>query len=98
MLQEANAELERAVSLSGGSPVYVASLAHAHGLARRRADALKLWTRLVVPKNVARRSRCESDPTASSPGRPQEGFHPGRVSSDCRAGQGAGFFRHINRL
>jgi TolB-like protein/DNA-binding winged helix-turn-helix (wHTH) protein/Tfp pilus assembly protein PilF len=42
MLLEANAELERAVSLSGGSPVYVASLAHARGLAGRRTEAMKL--------------------------------------------------------
>jgi len=42
MLEEANAELERAVSLSGGSPVYVASLAHARAIAGRRMEALKL--------------------------------------------------------
>jgi TolB-like protein/DNA-binding winged helix-turn-helix (wHTH) protein len=42
MYQEAIAELERAVSLSGGSPVYVASLAHACGVAGRTRDALKL--------------------------------------------------------
>jgi TolB-like protein/DNA-binding winged helix-turn-helix (wHTH) protein/Tfp pilus assembly protein PilF len=42
MLQEAIAEIERAVSLSAGSPVYVASLAHACGLAGRRTQAVKL--------------------------------------------------------
>jgi tetratricopeptide (TPR) repeat protein len=42
MLLEASAELERAVSLSGGSPVYVASLAHERGLAGRRTEAMKL--------------------------------------------------------
>ena len=41
MFQEAVAELERAVSLSGGSPVYLASLAHACGAAGRRRDALR---------------------------------------------------------
>jgi Flp pilus assembly protein TadD len=39
--QEAIAELERAVSLSGGSPVYLASLAHAYGVAGRRSEAQK---------------------------------------------------------
>ena len=39
MSQEAIAELERAVSLSGGSPVYLASLAHAYGTAGRRSEA-----------------------------------------------------------
>ena len=42
MLQPAIAELETAVRLSGGSPVYVASLAHAYGIAGRRGDAEKL--------------------------------------------------------
>jgi TolB-like protein/DNA-binding winged helix-turn-helix (wHTH) protein/Tfp pilus assembly protein PilF len=42
MLKEAAAELERAVSLSGGSPLYVASLAHARGLAGQRTEAMKL--------------------------------------------------------
>jgi TolB-like protein/Tfp pilus assembly protein PilF/DNA-binding winged helix-turn-helix (wHTH) protein len=41
-LQPAIAELETAVRLSGGSPVYVASLAHAYGIAGRRGDAEKL--------------------------------------------------------
>jgi TolB-like protein/DNA-binding winged helix-turn-helix (wHTH) protein/Tfp pilus assembly protein PilF len=42
MLKEAIAEFETAVSLSGGSSVYAASLAHAFGVAGRRAEALKL--------------------------------------------------------
>ncbi len=42
MLQEAIAEIERAVSLSDGSPVYAAYLAHAYGLAGRRTQAVKL--------------------------------------------------------
>jgi TolB-like protein/DNA-binding winged helix-turn-helix (wHTH) protein/tetratricopeptide (TPR) repeat protein len=42
MFPEAIAELEKAVSLSGGSPVYVASLAHAYGLTGRKADTLRL--------------------------------------------------------
>jgi len=41
MFQEAIAELESAVSQSGSSPMYVASLAHAYGVAGRRSDALK---------------------------------------------------------
>jgi TolB-like protein/DNA-binding winged helix-turn-helix (wHTH) protein/Flp pilus assembly protein TadD len=52
MLQEANAELERAVDLSGGSPVYVASLAHARGLAGRPTEAMKLLEDL---KKIAER-------------------------------------------
>ena len=42
MYREAIAELERAVSLSGGSPIYMASLAHAYGVAGRRGQARKL--------------------------------------------------------
>jgi tetratricopeptide (TPR) repeat protein len=42
MLKEAIAEFETAVSLSGGSSVYAASLAHAFGVAGRRADALRV--------------------------------------------------------
>ena len=41
MFQEAIAELERGVSLSGG-PVYMASLAHAYGVAGRTRDTLRL--------------------------------------------------------
>jgi Flp pilus assembly protein TadD len=41
-LQEAIAELRRGVELSGGSPVYVASLAHACGLAGRADEARRL--------------------------------------------------------
>ncbi len=43
MYQEAIAELEKAVSLSGGSPVYIASLAHAYGVAGRQSQAKKLF-------------------------------------------------------
>jgi TolB-like protein/DNA-binding winged helix-turn-helix (wHTH) protein/Flp pilus assembly protein TadD len=43
MFQEAITELERAVSLSGGSPIYMASLAHAYGVAGRRGQARKLF-------------------------------------------------------
>ena len=43
MYQEAILELEKAVSLSGGSPVYIASLAHVYGLAGRRDQARKLF-------------------------------------------------------
>jgi TolB-like protein/tetratricopeptide (TPR) repeat protein len=42
MFHEAITELERAVSMSGGSPVYVASLAHAYGVTGRRGDSLRL--------------------------------------------------------
>jgi TolB-like protein/DNA-binding winged helix-turn-helix (wHTH) protein/Tfp pilus assembly protein PilF len=52
MLQEAVAELERAVGLSGGSPVYLASLAHARGVAGRRDEARKL---LEALKEIASR-------------------------------------------
>ncbi len=41
MLPEATAEFERACSLAGGS-MYEASLAHAFGIAGRRAEALKV--------------------------------------------------------
>jgi outer membrane protein TolC len=43
LYQEAIAELERAVSLSGGSPVYMASLAHAYGVAGGRSQAEKVF-------------------------------------------------------
>ena len=42
MFREAILELERAVNLSGGSPVYVASLAHAYGVSGRKNDGLRL--------------------------------------------------------
>jgi Flp pilus assembly protein TadD len=51
MLPEAIAELERAATLSGGRPVYVASLAHAYGLAGKRAQALKLLQDLKAMPN-----------------------------------------------
>jgi TolB-like protein/DNA-binding winged helix-turn-helix (wHTH) protein/Tfp pilus assembly protein PilF len=43
MYREAIAELERAVSLSGGSPIYVASLAHLYAVAGRRGQARQLF-------------------------------------------------------
>jgi TolB-like protein/tetratricopeptide (TPR) repeat protein/DNA-binding winged helix-turn-helix (wHTH) protein len=43
MYGEAIAELEKAVSLSGGSPVYMASLVHAYGVAGRQSQAKKLF-------------------------------------------------------
>ncbi len=42
MFPEAVWQLERAVDLSGGSPVYLASLAHAYGISGRTGDALRL--------------------------------------------------------
>jgi TolB-like protein/DNA-binding winged helix-turn-helix (wHTH) protein/Tfp pilus assembly protein PilF len=42
MLQEAVAEFERASALAGGGSMYAASLAHALGLAGRRAEALRV--------------------------------------------------------
>ena len=42
MLREAVAELERAVNLSGGSPVFRASLARAYAVSGRKTQALKL--------------------------------------------------------
>src|ERR1700722_1861035 len=42
MLQEAIAEFERASALAGGGSMYAASLAHALGLAGRRAEALRV--------------------------------------------------------
>src|SRR5205823_4292109 len=46
MFQEAIAELERAVILSGRSPVYVASLSHAYGVAGRTGETLKMINEL----------------------------------------------------
>jgi len=43
MYEEAVAELEKAVALSGGSPVYIASLAHVYGVSGRRPQAQKLF-------------------------------------------------------
>jgi TolB-like protein/DNA-binding winged helix-turn-helix (wHTH) protein/Tfp pilus assembly protein PilF len=42
MLEEAIAEFEKASSVAGGGSMYAASLAHALGLAGRRAEALKV--------------------------------------------------------
>lgn len=52
MYREAIAELERAVSLTGRSPVYLASLAHVYGLAGKRDHAQDLFTEL---KNLSER-------------------------------------------
>ena len=49
MFQEAIGELERAAGLSGGSPLYIASLAHAYGCAGRRSDTLRLIDDLEKP-------------------------------------------------
>jgi TolB-like protein/DNA-binding winged helix-turn-helix (wHTH) protein/Flp pilus assembly protein TadD len=46
MLEEATAELEQAVNLSGSGAIYLASLAHAYGVAGRRGDALQLIRKL----------------------------------------------------
>jgi Tfp pilus assembly protein PilF len=43
---EAILELEKAVRLSGGSPVYLASLAHAYGVAGQRSEAQKALSKL----------------------------------------------------
>jgi TolB-like protein/DNA-binding winged helix-turn-helix (wHTH) protein/tetratricopeptide (TPR) repeat protein len=42
MFPGAISELEKAVRLSGGSPLYVAALAHAYGVTGRRTDTLRL--------------------------------------------------------
>ena len=42
MLTEAVAELEKAANLSGGSPVFRASLAHAYAVSGRKIEALML--------------------------------------------------------
>jgi TolB-like protein/DNA-binding winged helix-turn-helix (wHTH) protein len=57
MLKEATAELEQAVKLSGGGAVYLASLAHAYGVAGSRSDALKLIRQL---ENLAAQQRVSS--------------------------------------
>lgn len=46
MYREAIAELEKAVLLSDGSPIYMASLVHAYGAAGRRGQARKLFDKL----------------------------------------------------
>jgi len=46
MLKEATVELEQAVNLSGSGAIYLASLAHAYGVAGRRNDALQVIRRL----------------------------------------------------
>lgn len=57
MLKEATAELEQAVKLSGGGALYLASLAHAYGVAGSRSDALKLIRQL---ENLAAQQRVSS--------------------------------------
>jgi TolB-like protein/Tfp pilus assembly protein PilF len=47
MYREALSELQKAVNLSGGSPVYLASLAHAYGTAGELAAADKLFAELT---------------------------------------------------
>ncbi len=47
MYQEAILELEKAVRLSGGSPIYMASLAHVYGIAGRRSQARKVFDDLI---------------------------------------------------
>jgi len=46
MFPEAIRELERAVDLSGGSPVYLASLAHAYGVTGRKRDTSRVIDQL----------------------------------------------------
>lgn len=46
MYREAITELEKAVSLSGGSSIYISSLAHAYGIGGRRDQAKKLFDEL----------------------------------------------------
>lgn len=56
LFREAISELEGAVRLSGGSPVYMAALAHAYGISGRKGDTLRLiddLTKLGSRKYVA---------------------------------------------
>jgi tetratricopeptide (TPR) repeat protein len=46
MIEEAIAGLERAVTLSEGVPIYVASLGHAYALAGRNSEALQILNQL----------------------------------------------------
>ena len=46
MFPEAIRELEKAVDLSGGSPVYLASLAHAYGVTGRKRDTARVIDQL----------------------------------------------------
>ena len=46
MFPEAIRELEKAVDLSGGSPVYLASLAHAYGVTGRKRDTSRIIDQL----------------------------------------------------
>jgi Flp pilus assembly protein TadD len=46
MFPEAIREFEKAVDLSGGSPVYLASLAHAYGMTGRKRDTSRVIDQL----------------------------------------------------
>jgi Flp pilus assembly protein TadD len=46
MFPEAIRELEKAVDLSGGSPLYLASLAHAYGVTGRKRDTSRVIDQL----------------------------------------------------
>ena len=48
MFPEAIRELEKAVDLSGGSPVYLASLAHAYGVTGRKRDTSRVIDQLRI--------------------------------------------------
>lgn len=57
LYREAILEFEKAASLSGGSPVYLASLAHAYGAAGRRTEARKV---LEALRNLQRQKYVSS--------------------------------------
>ena len=48
MFTEATAEFHQAISLSGGKPVYLAALAHAHALSGRETEARGVVEELEV--------------------------------------------------
>ena len=47
MFEEAAAEFQKAIALSGGNPVYVAALGHAYAVGGKKADALRVRDELV---------------------------------------------------
>lgn len=47
MFEEAAAELQKAIALSGGNPVYVAALGHTYAVGGKKADALRVRDELV---------------------------------------------------
>ena len=47
MFEEAAAEFQKAVALSGGNPVYVAALGHAYAVGGKKADALRVRDELM---------------------------------------------------